>query len=150
MGRAAGASVGPLLPPRDVSVIKDELEWAGKVLLAMKLPRVGPREFKSNWPATAPDPQVAYGYSEAELNPPPPPGTDIVRMEQVLAWVQYIPDPKIRRVVHARSLVSPVNDRYLFPWRRIAKLLKTDRRTLLAWHRQGLGWIRRRGNPPWN
>ena len=126
--------------PEQISSVQAKLEWAGGVLLAMRLGGLGPSGYKNNWPAYARDAVVAYGYSKERLRPACPPSEDISKMDSILAWIEYIPGDKavIKRIVSARCLVSPVNLRYLYSWGKIAKLLGVDRRQVVRWHRQGL------------
>jgi hypothetical protein len=43
--------------------------------------------------------------------------------------------------VGARSLVHPVTDRHLFPWRRLGKALGSDHKAVQRWHAQGIALI---------
>ena len=49
----------------------------------------------------------------------------ITRMDEAMSWIPLIPLDRyvLRRVVGARSLVHPITDRHLFPWRRLGKAL---------------------------
>jgi hypothetical protein len=47
----------------------------------------------------------------------------------------------LRRVVGARSLVHPITDRHLFPWRRLGKALGADHKAIQRWHAQGIAMI---------
>jgi hypothetical protein len=47
----------------------------------------------------------------------------------------------LRRIVGARSLVHPITDRHLFPWRRLGKALGADHKAVQRWHAQGIGMI---------
>ena len=54
-----------------------------------------------------------------------------------------IPDSRyvLRRIVGARSLVHPISDRHLFPWRRLGKALGADHKGVQRWHAQGVAFI---------
>jgi hypothetical protein len=41
----------------------------------------------------------------------------------------------------ARALVSPVTERHLFTWRRLATLLGADHKAVQRWHAQGVAMI---------
>jgi hypothetical protein len=47
----------------------------------------------------------------------------------------------LRRVVGARSLVHPITDRHLFPWRRLGAALGADHKAVQRWHAQGIDII---------
>ena len=56
--------------------------------------------------------------------------------------VGQICTPKhMRRIVGARSLVHPVTDRHLFPWRRLGGALGADHKAVQRWHAEGIGLI---------
>jgi hypothetical protein len=85
----------------------------------------------------------AYGWGEARIRPPVPSAEKITRMDEALGWIPLIPLDRyvLRRVVGARSLVHPVTDRHLFPWRRLGKALGADHKAIQRWHAQGIGTI---------
>jgi hypothetical protein len=56
----------------------------------------------------------------------------------------------LRRIVGARCLVSPVTDRHLFPWRRLAAALGADHKAVQRWHAQGIAIIVAALNKPPN
>ena len=140
-----GAISTPLDPatPNPVQSVQDQLEWAGSVLLSMRIRRPGPAGFRNYWPDFAPDAALAYGYTGEQFRPATPAARDITEMDRILAWIELIPlnEPTIRRVVSARALVSPINDRYLFSWRKIAKLLHIDSAGVRRLHKRGLAMI---------
>lgn len=76
---------------------------------------------------------------------PTPSASDLTRMDEALAWLSLIPADKfvIRRIVAARSMVSPVNGKHLFPWRRVARLIGADHKAVQRWHEQGIDLISR-------
>ncbi len=85
----------------------------------------------------------AYGWSEARIRPSTPSAEKITRMDEALSWIPLIPLDRyvLRRVVGARSLVHPITDRHLFPWRRLGKALGSDHKAIQRWHAQGIAII---------
>ncbi|HXT82007.1 MAG TPA: DUF6362 family protein [Acetobacteraceae bacterium] len=85
----------------------------------------------------------AYGWSEARLRPGVPSSDKITRMDEAMAWIPLIPQDRylLRRVVGARSLVHPITDRHLFPWRRLGATLGADHKAVQRWHTQGIAMI---------
>jgi hypothetical protein len=85
----------------------------------------------------------AYGWQPAAIRPAFPNGGKIDRMDEAMAWLSLIPDENhvIRRVVGARSLVHPITDRHLFPWRRLGKALGADHKAIQRWHAKGIAMI---------
>jgi len=89
-----------------------------------------------------------YGWDNSRsergrLSPVPPDSARVSRMYEALAWIPLIsPDRYVlRRIVGARSLVSPVTERHLFTWRRLGTLLGADHKAIQRWHTQGIGLI---------
>ena len=64
-------------------------------------------------------------------------------MDEAMGWITMIPLDRyvLRRIVGARSLVHPVTDRHLFPWRRLAAALGADHKAVQRWHAEGIGLI---------
>ena len=126
----------------DADYIIYRLEEAGATLLA--LPGTGwttqLRTSSLDIVRTALD---AYGWGEARIRPPVPSAEKITRMDEAMGWIPLIPLDRyvLRRVVGARSLVHPVTDRHLFPWRRLGKALGADHKAIQRWHAQGIGMI---------
>jgi hypothetical protein len=85
----------------------------------------------------------AYGWTEGRIRPSVPSAEKITRMDEALSWIPLIPLDRyvLRRVVGARSLVHPVTDRHLFPWRRLGKALGSDHKAIQRWHAQGIAII---------
>lgn len=138
-----GDNCGTAASPRyDKELVASCLEEAGATLLA--LPLSGPRTNlrTSAWPVVHAAVE-AYGWSGARLRPAVPPAAAISRMDEVLSWIQLIPQENyvLRRIVGARALVSPLTGRHLFSWRRLGKLLGADARAVQRWHEKGLSLI---------
>ena len=85
----------------------------------------------------------AYGWTEARVRPPVPSAEKITRMDEAMGWIPLIPLDRyvLRRVVGARSLVHPITDRHLFPWRRLGNALGADHKAIQRWHAQGIAMI---------
>lgn len=84
-----------------------------------------------------------YGWAEARVRPPMPSSEKISRMDEAMGWLPLIPRDRyvLRRVVGARSLVHPVTDRHLYPWRRLGAALGADHKAVQRWHAQGVDMI---------
>ncbi len=77
------------------------------------------------------------------LRPAVPDAARITRMDEAMAWIPLIPKDRVvlRRIVGARSLVSPVTERHLFAWRRLGSMLGADHKAVQRWHAQGIDVI---------
>lgn len=138
----------PETPPTiGPSELQQWLEWAGSKMLSLQVRGTKPSGYRSFWPDYEQDKATAYGYTSERLRPALPSGHDISLMDEILLLPNLISDPTIRRIVHARSLVTPVGNRYLYTWVKIAKLLHTDRRAIARLHGQGLSEIHRKLDP---
>jgi hypothetical protein len=84
-----------------------------------------------------------YGWTTNRIRPPVPSAARITRMDEAMAWIPLIPIDRyvLRRIVGARSLVHPVTERHLFPWRRLATVLGADHKAIQRWHAQGIDLI---------
>lgn len=126
----------------DADFVVYRLEEAGATVLA--LPGTGwstrMRSSSIEIVRTAMD---SYGWSAARIRPPVPSSEKISRMDEAMAWLTLIPQEKyvLRRVVGARSLVHPITDRHLFPWRRLGAALGADHKAVQRWHAQGIDMI---------
>ncbi len=85
----------------------------------------------------------AYGWAGQKVRPPIPSAAKITRMDEAMGWITLIPLDRyvLRRIVGARSLVHPVSDRHLFPWRRLGAALGADHKAVQRWHGEGIGII---------
>jgi len=139
-----GATGATAAPRPDAEYVLYRLEEAGRTLLA--LPNTGPttnlRVTRHDIVQTAIE---AYGWSkmDARLRPPIPSSADITRMDEALDWIPRITIDRyvLRRIVGARALISPITERHLFPWRRLATLLGADHKAIQRWHAQGIDLI---------
>jgi hypothetical protein len=77
------------------------------------------------------------------LRPPMPDSAQISRMDEAMGWLKLIPADKVvlRRIVGARSLVSPITERHLYAWRRLGNMLGADHKAVQRWHAQGIEMI---------
>lgn len=126
----------------DADFVIYRLEEAGATLLA--LPGSGwSTRLRTSSLEIVRSAMESYGWSEAVVRPPVPSAEKITRMDEALGWISLIPQDRyvLRRVVGARSLVHPVTDRYLFPWRRLGKALGADHKAVQRWHGQGIALI---------
>src|SRR5271166_6630450 len=126
----------------DIELLTYRLEEAGSTLLA--LPATG---FSTKLRTSSLDMVRSaiegYGWTEKQVRPPIPSAAKISRMDEALAWILLIPVENyvLRRIVGARSLVSPITERHLFTWRRLAALLGADHKAVKRWHEQGISVI---------
>jgi hypothetical protein len=135
---AAPASSRPI----DADYVIRRLEEAGTTLLA--LPGTG-------WSTRMRTSQIEivraaienYGWGDAKVRPPVPSSAHISRMDEAMGWLALIPEQNyvLRRIVGARALVSPVTERHLFPWRRLAVAVGADHKAVQRWHAQGIDLI---------
>jgi hypothetical protein len=126
----------------DADFVIYRLEEAGATLLA--LPNTGwSTRLRSSSLEIVRTALESYGWSEARIRPLVPSAEKITRMDEAMSWIPLIPLDRyvLRRVVGARSLVHPITDRHLFPWRRMGKALGADHKAIQRWHAQGIGMI---------
>ncbi len=126
----------------DAALVTRRLEEAGAALLA--LPNTGwtTRLRTSNLDIV----RIAmdsYGPADKRIRPPVPSAAEISRMDEAMGWILLIPVDRyvLRRIVGARSLVNPITERHLFPWRRLAAAMGADHKAVQRWHAEGIGRI---------
>ena len=85
----------------------------------------------------------SYGWTAGRIRPPVPSAARITRMDEALSWIPLIPIDRyvLRRIVGARSLVHPITERHLYPWRRLGAALGADHKAVQRWHAQGIDLI---------
>ena len=128
--------------PADAEYVTYRLEEAGATLLA--LPNTGyTTRLRTSVLDVVRDTVEAFAGEKGRVRPPVPPAARITRMDEALSWVALIPPDRyvLRRIVGARALVSPVTERHLFTWRRLAVVLGADHKAVQRWHAQGLALI---------
>ncbi len=126
----------------DSAFIVYRLEEAGATLLA--LPGSGySTRLRASHLDVLQDAQTTYGWAAGKIRPPVPSASRITRMDEALAWIVLIPKERyvLRRIVGARSLVSPVTERHLFSWRRLGSVLGADHKAVQRWHAQGIDML---------
>jgi hypothetical protein len=126
----------------DADYVVYRLEEAGATLLA--LPGTGySTRLRTSSLEIVRTALEAYGWTEARVRPPVPSAEKITRMDEAMSWIPLIPLDRyvLRRVVGARSLVHPITDRHLFPWRRLGNALGADHKAIQRWHAQGIAMI---------
>lgn len=138
------------LPEIDAAYVIWRLEEAGSSLLALP-----PSGWSTGMRSSALDivrsAAESYGWGEGRLRPPVPSAAKITRMDVALGWIAHIPLERyvLRRIVGARSLVHPVTERHLFPWRRLGGVLGADHKAVQRWHKEGIAIIvAALGRPP--
>ncbi len=137
----------PAPPPSDAifydrELVQFRLEEAGAALLA--IPSTGwTTKLRTSSIDIVRSAAEAYGWGEKMLRPPAPDSAKIDRMDEALGWIPLIPIENyvLRRIVGARSLVHPLTEKYLFPWRRLAAALGADHKAVQRWHKQGIDVI---------
>jgi len=126
----------------DSAFIVYRLEEAGATLLA--LPGTGfSTRLRVSHLDVVQEAQAAYGRQPGKIRPPVPSASRITRMDEALGWIALIPRERyvLRRIVGARSLVSPITERHLFSWRRLGGVLGADHKAVQRWHAQGIGML---------
>ena len=126
----------------DAEYVLHRLNEAGAVLLS--LPNTGySRGLRAGGLEWVRDAAAGYGMGQARVRPPLPSGAAIDRMDAAWAWLGRIPPDKfvLRRVVGARSLISPFTGRHVLSWRRIGQAVGADHKAVQRWHAQGVDLI---------
>jgi hypothetical protein len=126
----------------DAELVIYRLEEAGAALLA--LPGTGWSTRLRGSPLEIVRTAIeSYGWTTNRIRPPVPSAARITRMDEAMSWIPLIPIDRyvLRRIVGARSLVHPITERHLFPWRRLATALGADHKAVQRWHAQGIDLI---------
>lgn len=126
----------------DAELVIYRLEEAGATLLALPASGFSPKLRLSSLDVVR-TALESYGWTDKRLRIPVPSAARISRMDEALGWIPLIARDRfvIRRVVGARALVSPLTERHLFTWRRIAALVGADHKAVQRWHAQGIDEI---------
>lgn len=123
----------------DSRYVVAQLETAGATLLA--LPGTGwSTKLKTSSIDIVRTAAESYGWGDQRVRPPVPSAARITEMDEVLGWISLIPLDRyvLRRIVGARSLVHPITDKHLFPWRRLGAALGADHKAVQRWHKEGI------------
>jgi hypothetical protein len=155
-GAQVGAQVGATRrAPIDSETVIRRLEEAGRTMLALpsggystrlrtsRLDVVRSALENYGWDSSGDHGGRDSGAGQTRLRPPVPPAAAITRMDEAMGWIALIPADRyvLRRIVGARSLVSPATGRHLFAWRRLGLLLGADHKAVQRWHAQGIALI---------
>jgi hypothetical protein len=124
-------------------LVIDRLERAGATLLAMRDPTPGPGPVRSAMPEVLRSAIEAYGWTEETTRSAIPGSRAISAMDRAYGWLSLIPRDRyvLRRVVAARSLVSPTTGRHVMTWRRLGHVLHCSHEATRLWHAQGVAII---------
>jgi Domain of unknown function (DUF6362) len=126
----------------DAELVIYRLEEAGAALLA--LPGTGwSTRLRGSSLEIVRTAMESYGWTTNRIRPPVPSAAQITRMDEAMSWISLIPIDRyvLRRIVGARSLVHPITERHLFPWRRLGTALGADHKAVQRWHAQGIDLI---------
>ena len=123
----------------DPAYVIARLEKAGSTLLALPGTGWSPKLRMSSLDIVRTAIE-SYGWTDQRVRPPVPSAAAITDMDEVLGWISFIPVERyvLRRIVGARSLVHPVTEKYLFPWRRLGAALGADHKAVQRWHKEGI------------
>ncbi len=126
----------------DAELVNYRLEEAGATLLALPGTGWSTRLRASSWEIVR-SAIESYGWTEKRIRPPVPSAARITRMDEAMSWITLIPVDRymLRRIVGARSLVHPITERHLYPWRRLATAIGADHKAVQRWHGQGIDLI---------
>ena len=122
----------------DAELVIYRLEEAGAALLA--LPGTGwSTRLRSSSLDIVRAAIESYGWTASRIRPPVPSAARISRMDEALSWIPLIPIDRyvLRRIVAPRSLVHPITERHLYPWRRLGAALGADHKAGPALARAG-------------
>jgi len=126
----------------DAGFVTYRLEEAGATLLALPASGYSTRLRVSQLDIVH-SALEAYGWDKGRLRPAVPSAARITRMDEAMGWITLIPRDRyvLRRIVGARSLVSPVTERHLYSWRRLGGLMGADHKAVQRWHAQGIDMV---------
>ncbi len=144
--RPAAAAPGSPAPgtrgARDADYVIDRLEEAGCTLLTIPGTGYSTKLRTSNLDVVRA--AEAFGTDTGgRIRPPIASPQQITRMDEALGWITLIPQDRyvLRRIVGARSLVSPATARHLYSWRRLGTVLGADHKAVQRWHASGVAMI---------
>ena len=124
------------------------LEWAGARLVAMPVRNDLRARSRVVWPDYDQNTfEILSFRGQLPLRAAAPSRNEIDMVDEILLLPNACPDVFARRILHVRALVHPINGRYLYPWRRIAKLLRSDHKTVKRQHKRGLRDVLQHARP---
>ena len=123
------------MPQFDAAAVVHRLNRAGRTMLALPERQTlqGLTWFK-NW-------MDAARLHLPDMGAAVPDEGERALASEAFGWLPLIPTDRLRRIVAARCLISPVVERHLFSWRTLGKLLGADHKTIRCWHGQGIDLI---------
>ncbi len=127
----------------DAAFVTYRLEEAGATLLALPSTGFSTRLRTSKLDVMASAAESFGQQASGRVRPPVPSASRITRMDEALGWITLIPQQRyvIRRIVGARSLVSPITERHLYSWRRLGQTVGADHKAVQRWHAQGIDML---------
>ncbi len=124
------------------------LEWAGAGLNGMPSGRIKPAEPHVIWPEYSQDKFEILDYRVGlQVRAAAPSSAEIPIVDEILLLPNICSWETGRKLLHARSLVHPIHGRYRYNWSDLAKLLKSDRRTVKVWHQRSLVEVAEKVDP---
>ena len=134
----------------DLELVEARLLAAGRTLMALHVPGVRPGGYRSGMPEVLQEAIEAYGYNRVRARAAPPQAREIAAMDQALSWIRLLPADRVvmRRIVGARMLCRPEQDRPLLGWRVIAARVGASHEAVRGWHAIALTMIVGRLNAP--
>ncbi len=126
---------------RDAETVIARLEEGGCTLLSLPGTGYSTRLRSSNLDIVRA--AEAFGTETGRVRPPVPSPAQVTRMDEALGWITLIPRDRyvLRRIVGARSLVSPSTEKHLYSWRRLGIVLGADHKAVQRWHASGIDVI---------
>lgn len=125
-----------------INFVMVRLEQAGRTILALPSSgyTLGIKSGAMEFVRTASE---AYGWGAEPIRPAAPTARAITDMDEAYAWLSLIPDSRMatRRIVGARSLVHPLTDRHIYPWRKLATALRLHHTQVQRQHADGIADI---------
>ena len=117
------------------------LTWAGGRLLCMQIRSPLPSGYRSYWPEYT----DTYRASNRErIKVPAIAPSEVAIMDTILCSVSLISDPRCRRIVHARSLVTPLGNRHVNSYVKIALAERIDARLAARIYLNGISELAKR------
>lgn len=130
------------------SVLQGWLEWASARLLATPSTKIRPQEPVTIWPEYSQDKfEILDFRAQIMLRALAPSSTEIPIMDEILLLPNLCFNENRRRVVRLRSLVDPLNSRYIYSWARLAERLHSGPRIIKRMYSLGLEEISRKVPP---
>lgn len=121
------------------------LEWAGQILLSMRIDSPFPKEPRGSWPDYLKDVEEelkTFANDKPRLSLPS--SHQISLMDKIYELVSLEKDFYFRRLLHSRSLVAPLTGRHIVSWTKLAQRLSSDRRKVSRDHAKALEVLARK------